>query len=163
MGETAVLDSGTCPKLSSPLRLCLLLALLALCAPAFSAEVYRSVDADGNVVYSDRPLSDAKESVKVNVAVTTPTARAPLARPPRAAEAADGGEPDEAVARAAEEAQRAEDRERNCSLARDRNTRYENSRRLYRELPDGEREYLDDAEIDAAKARAREDVAKWCS
>jgi hypothetical protein len=125
--------------------------------------VYRSVDADGNVVYSDRPPSDARQSVKVTVAVTTPTSRTPLARPTPPAAPAEAGEPDEAVSRAAEEAQRAEDRERNCALARERNTRYENSRRLYRELPDGEREYLDDAEIDAAKARARADVEQWCS
>ncbi len=132
--------------------------------PAIAAEVYRSVDSDGVVTYSDRP--DQSSSERINVVTATPSASRPApSRAPGRDDAetrpvtVDGGE----MAREATPAERAEERARNCEIASERAERYRNSRRLYRELEDGEREYLDDAQIDRAKADAEADVANWCS
>jgi hypothetical protein len=65
-----------------------------------------------------------------------------------------------AWARAPEEI--AAERARNCALAQERAERYRISRRLYRSLPNGEREYLSDAELDEARAKAEADVGNWC-
>jgi hypothetical protein len=56
----------------------------------------------------------------------------------------------------------AAEKERNCAAARERSDRYKVSQRLFRTLPNGEREYLSDAELDEARAKADADVANWC-
>lgn len=141
--------------------------LLLLVTPALHGEtVYRWVDADGNVQYSDRPMTSAAQPVTVRV---TPPSNSP--RPPRATPAtsptapSDGGSGDNPNAAESEEdaAQAEAQRAENCEIARERLQRYVQSRRLYKALENGEREYLSDAEIDAARARAQADVESWCS
>ncbi|NNC65115.1 MAG: DUF4124 domain-containing protein [Gammaproteobacteria bacterium] len=133
------------------------LGLLAASA-LHGAEVFRYVDENGNVAYSDRPVGQNAESIVI-------TTIAPVV-PPRTTAAAQPNEnPDESVQREAREPtpeERAEDRAVNCTIARERMERYAISRRLYRPLPDGEREYLSDAEIDEARAGAAADVEEWC-
>ena len=123
------------------------------------AEVYRYIDEEGNVAYSDRPVGENAESIIV-------TTNAPVAPPRTAAVAQPNPETTaETVQRERREStpeERAEDRAANCTIARERNERYAISRRLFRELPDGEREYLSDAEIDEARAGAAADVEEWC-
>ena len=123
------------------------------------AEVFRYVDENGNVAYSDRPVGRNAESITV-------TTNAPIAPPPARAQAQPAAAaPAETVERQPREnapEERAADRAANCTIARERNERYAISRRLFRELPDGEREYLSDAEIDEARARAAADVQEWC-
>lgn len=135
------------------------LAILAA-GSLHAAEVYRYVDEEGNVAYSDRPVGRNAEAITIttNAPVLPPRAAAP-AQPSGAATA------DETVERVRREPtpeERAADRAANCAIARERNERYAISRRLFRELPDGEREYLNDAEIDEARARAAADVQEWC-
>jgi hypothetical protein len=144
-------------------RIALLAAMTMLCATALgqTAEVYRSVDAQGNVSYSDRPVDENSEVVFV----ATPRPATPP--PPPAPTTATS--PDGELAPAADEPpsptpdELAAERTANCQTARERNDRYQMSRRLFRALPNGEREYLSDAEIDAAKAAAVADVEKWCN
>ena len=135
---------------------------------ALGAEVFRTVDENGVVSFSDRPGQGPSERV---VVVTPPanggrSASAPGAGIADAAQARNDSVPD-ATGEAAPEQPSAEERSaqraRNCEIATERAERYRNARRLYRELPDGEREYLDDDEIDAAKADAESDLATWCS
>lgn len=145
-------------------RWVLLSALLAACA-ANGAEVYRSTDASGNVRYSDRPDGDGAQSVYV----ATPRAGRPgntvaprqAAKPAADEQAAPGGEQArERVEPTPQE--RAAERAKNCQTARERQEKYAVSHRLYREQPNGERAYLNDAEIDEAKAKAAADVKTWC-
>lgn len=134
------------------------LALLAA-TTLHGAEVYRSVDEDGNVSYSDRPVGQDAESIVI--ATRTPGAPpAATASAEQSSESLDGTVQRERREPTPEE--RAEDRAANCAIARERLDRYTISRRLYRTLPDGEREYLSDAEIDEAKAGAAADVEEWC-
>ena len=144
----------------------LLLALLA--TAAYGGQVYRSTDANGNVVFSDRP-TDKSEPVNVIVPttgrpgnpITSPDAKAAAAKTQTGAAQANaaGDQKKEKVQTPAEkEAERA----KNCATARERQTRYDQSHRLYKAGPNGEREYLNSAEIDDARAKAAADVATWC-
>lgn len=133
-----------------------------------AAEVYRSVDADGTVTYSDRPENDHAQLVHVAAQAPAPRPPGPQERssapPSTGADTPSGGDAsqtaDEPQQTAAE---KAEEKQKNCKIARERVERYATAHRLYRKAPDGEREYLSDAEIDAAKARAAADVETWCN
>ncbi|HSG65280.1 MAG TPA: DUF4124 domain-containing protein [Gammaproteobacteria bacterium] len=148
-----------------------LLAIVTVLAPAAAqaAEVYRSVDAQGNVSYSDRPVDQSSEVVFVATPRPATPPAAPPAEPSPTSPTALDGEPAAPESEAPAEPppptpeELAAQRTANCQTARERNERYQMSRRLFRALPDGEREYLSDAEIDAAKAAAAADVEKWCN
>jgi hypothetical protein len=139
---------------------CLLLAFVS--TTLYGAEVYRTTDANGVVSYSDRPQGDDAQYVRVATprpatpppeqtsAPRTETARAAAAPAPIA-------EPRERTPR-----ERADERAKNCTVARERLQSYTTSHRLYRTLENGQREYLNDDEIDQARARAAADVETWC-
>ncbi len=138
----------------------IIVTLSLLSVPAAFADVYRSVDADGNVVYSDRPSDRAA----VRVAIATTQATAPVtvvSRPEPAPETP--AEPDEQTIAAAERAQLAEDRAANCERARQRNVTYSTSRRLYELDENGERVYYSDAKLAEARMEAEAAVARWCN
>jgi hypothetical protein len=59
-------------------------------------------------------------------------------------------------------AEKEAERTKNCAAARGRQTLYDQSHRLYKAGANGEREYLNSAEIDEARAKAAADVATWC-
>jgi hypothetical protein len=141
---------------------CALLAVAGL--PVFAADVYRSVEPDGTVVYSDRP---GEGTERVTIATLGGSSSTPRTAPPT------GGTPARNAAPQAEQLgtevrveptpeETAAERARNCAVAQERAERYRVSQRLYRTLPNGEREYLSDAELDEARARADADVANWC-
>jgi hypothetical protein len=144
----------------------LFLALLG--TTAFGADVYRSQAADGTISYSDRPQGENSEYMLVR----TPRAGSggPTSAPqPQTANAAAATAPTAATppgtaavpTMPTAEETRAE-RAKNCTTARERAQRLAVSHRLYRNNPAGEREYLNDGEIDEARAKAVADVADWC-
>ena len=127
-----------------------------------ATEVYRTVDENGHITYSDLP-SDVAERVTVRPIVDTFSASS--GRESRQAESGPAGTDPAMAAQetdSADQSQDAPDRAQNCQVARERAEAYSASRRLFRTLPDGEREYLSSAEIDEARARAQSDVANWC-
>ncbi len=148
-------------------RSLVLLALLG--TAAHGAEVYRSTAADGTVVYSDRPENDNAVYVTTvgtshaNAASQRPAAGATQAKPtsPAAAppEAPNAPAPLPAGPTAA---QLQAERQKNCEIAREREQRYDVSRRLFRTNDKGEREYLDDKQVAEARAKAAADVKDWC-
>lgn len=142
------------------MRTCVIVTLTLLAVPVLAADVYRSIDAQGNVVYSDRP----GDATAVRVAIATTAAVAPVTVASSAAAPADvPEEPDEATIAAAERAQLAEDRAANCAIARQRSERYATSHRLYRVDANGGRVYFSDAELTRARQEAEAEVARWCS
>ena len=142
----------------------LLTALLA--APAAANDVYRTIDERGVVVYSDRPLSDRSEPVRVETRSADRPQAAQQAAPP-AAQAAEQQssrsqrEADQAMLAAAR-AEQVEIRATACREARAALEVYETSPRLYETLPDGGRRYLSDEEVVQARVRARQAVANFC-
>jgi len=138
-------------------------SILLILPLAAMADIYRSVDENGQVVYSDVPTLDAERI----------TVRAALLPAPTAAGAPVGqsgeAEEDDAEATVFAEVPReptaeeiAADRARNCEYSQQMLASYTTSHRLYRQGADGEREYLSADEIDAARARAESNVAAWC-
>ncbi len=142
----------------------LLLTLLG--TAAFGADVYRSTAPDGTVTYSDRPqgadaqfVMTAAPRVARTPAPAAPSAPAAAAAapPPPEAAATPAPLPDGPTA-----AQLLLERQKNCATARERAERYTVSRRLFRPNAAGEREYLDDAAVAEARAKAAADVQDWC-
>jgi hypothetical protein len=138
--------------------------LTLLGSAALGADIYRSTASDGTVTFSDRPQgADAKFVVSA--------APRPARTPAPAAATAPGAEPapPEAVAQPAPlpegptAAQLLLQRQKNCATARERVEQYTVSRRLFRTNAEGEREYLDDAAVADARAKAAADVQDWCS
>lgn len=146
-------------------QLCPALIFLAV-LPAMAADVYRSVDENGTVVYSDRPDREGTERVFIATARPAPAARAPAASPSTQAQTPPApGENETLHGEILQEPsadELAQQRAQNCSIAQQRAEQYRVAHRLYRTLPDGEREYLTDAELDQARAKAEADVASWC-
>lgn len=148
------------------MRLIAVLSLAFVTASLSAGEVYRSVAPDGTVIYSDRPNGPGAEPVFVATRRPAPAPIPPAAAQPTAAaesatDALDEAEPVVDAQRIQQEL--AEQRARNCEIARSRAQNYSAAHRLYRQLPNGEREYLNDAEIDEARARAAADVEAWCN
>jgi hypothetical protein len=140
----------------------LLLAFLG--TAAFGADVYRSTAPDGTVSFSDRPQGADAEFVFS----ATPRGRAATPQAPGNAPAAAGDAPPEAPAAPTASAgpnpqQLRAERQKNCDVARERQQQYQLSRRLYRTNAAGEREYLDDAAVAQARAKAAQDVEDWCN
>ena len=146
-------------------------ASLGLSLGAVAQTVYKTVDEQGNVAFTDRPpISqsdsnletvrglDIKRTDPVVIAASNKRADAEQ----RAGDIARGISKEEAAEEQAARAEEAAERSANCDAAQARLKRYTESRRLYRQTPDGEREYLSSAEIDSARADAILSVDKWC-
>lgn len=143
---------------------------LTLCsAAAFSqqARVYKWVDETGTTHFTDRPPNGAPVQ-ETDIRYQRTDNAAVQARLTRRAELDEAAQT--RLAQEAEEASEADARKREsqqqraelCRQARERMERYETAHRLYRPLPDGEREYLTDAELDSERADARRAVSEWC-
>ncbi len=139
--------------------------LLLSAGSAWSAQVSRVVDADGNVTYSDRPDSRDAETIFINTSIGTPAAASAVTAdnaPPEEGLTDEESEIDENVYAAPTAAELAAERMETCGIARERRERYSIAHRIYRETDDGEREYMNDAELDATRAQAAADVEEWC-
>jgi hypothetical protein len=139
----------------------LLLVLATSLAYAEAEEIYRTVKPDGTVVYSDRPIS--ADSVLVQIQ-SRPAGEARAAAEAAAANAFAGppGAPGEDEALAAAREEQARLRAAACEEARKALETYENSPRLYEQLPNGGRRFLTDEEIVNVRLAARQAVTDFC-
>lgn len=135
-------------------------AVLALLMGTVSAtEVYRRILADGTVSYSDRP---AGELIHVDYIPAPSSPGSDEGQPRQPAYGGEATTTDTATETVPAEPT-SEEKAQRCTQARERAERYEISHRLYKVKENGDREYLNDAEIDAARATAKAAVASWCS
>jgi hypothetical protein len=139
----------------------LLLAVLG--TAAYGADVYRSTAPDGSVSYSDRPQgADSQFVLATGPATTRATTPAAAGSPATAAQSAPQAPATPTLPEGLSAAKLREERQKNCGIARETMDRYTVSRRLFRTNAAGEREYLDDAAVAAARAKAAADVQDWC-
>jgi hypothetical protein len=138
---------------------------LAASGIAFAGDIYKWVDEDGHVHYGDKPVGAQSERMAIQ---STPTDPARIAAQAQALATARM-EAREAEATAAaeepsEEALRAMALERReaCEKARADMQRMVSARHLYREDDSGERIYLDEVEMQAARERAENQVSEFC-
>jgi len=150
------------------LRSTLITFMLAGLATVAAADtVYKWVDGGGQVHYTDLPPDQPGAKLlgvfeRDMILDTELNAGAEPSGP----EFYESSPPtdEEATADAAAAVQRdlAAVRVDQCQQAQERYKTYIESRRLYRETPDGQREYLTDAELTEARVQARKDVDEFC-
>jgi hypothetical protein len=140
-------------------------AALAFSGTALSGDIYKWTDEDGNVHYEDRPTGDEVELVAFTSSTDSSAVRASIdARHANEAARADArSKRNETDQEAAEQQLAAAERVQKCQDSRTRMETYLTARRLYKEGDAGEREYLDDSQIMEARAKAQEDIQKYCN
>lgn len=150
-------------------RILLSFAVLALTAStgAMANEIYKWIDADGNVHYEDRPSGAATEE-RLNISYRRTSNSGVQNRIQARADAQKAREEADSVAAAAEQAAAdraaaAAARQEKCESARARLESYQQARRLYRTDESGERVYLDEVQQAEARQTAEEQIAEFCS
>lgn len=147
---------------------CRVLAFALLCAAATGMtsadEIYKSTDAQGRPVYSDRPLSPSAERIVIQASPRPAAAEASAAQVQATVERLEEQRKQEqakqAEQRAAREAQ--QKRAESCRRARDRYLMFAEANRLYRRDEQGNRVYYTGAEIDAERTAAEKAMKALC-
>ena len=155
-----------------------LFAVAFLVASSAQAQVRKCVDAEGKIIYTQDPCPANTKPGSISRSVIQTPAAAPADSAAKG-EAAKSAAPKTAAeqeqafrkrqqdqAKAAKESEQksaeAQRKEENCRNARERLTQYEIGGRQTRINEKGERYFLEDAQIEQEKARARTDVAQSC-
>lgn len=142
--------------------------LIGLPLGAALADVFRSVDADGHVQYSDTPTPGA-QLVRMNTQrVPIPPSPSPApGSAPKAGSVAQSGDAihqqleRDAAARAVQN-DLAQTRVDQCKKARDAYNQSVQARRLYKAAADGSREYLSDDEADKQRLANKVEMDEAC-
>ena len=144
--------------------LTLVAALLVVGATAQAGEVYKEKDAKGNLVFTDRPEQLPAERLNVRTQQTD-TVEAQRRHDEEMKRYADSQSSSPAAAKGpADPAAAAEDAAKRCTEAKLRYQSYMNAQKLYEPgAKEGERRYLSDAEIDAAREFARKSKEAACA
>jgi type IV secretory pathway VirB10-like protein len=149
-----------------------LFAFALLAAAGAQGQVYKCVDASGKVFYSQNPCPPSMKREAMSKGAIPP------APAPVEGAAVKGGpktpaEQEQAFrkrqqdqAKAAKDAEQknseAQAKEQNCRNARARLAQYEIGGRITQIDEKGERYYMEDSQIEAARARARAEVSQFC-
>ena len=144
---------------------CLVMFVVSASGIAFASDIYKWTDEDGIVHYGDRPTGDttvqrlAISSSPTNPAKVQAHARSRYAAKDPAQDSASrepqGPTKEELAAQAAEKRQK-------CDTYKARLEKFVHSRRLYKEDDNGERVYLDEKQILAARERVENQVQEYC-
>ncbi len=131
------------------------------CAAPRAGEIYKSVDAQGHVVYSDHADSSAQ---KTEVQVDQPKAEevARNAKEEAILQAQNDLRRKQAAVDAAKKAKLDHDRQLQCEAARNRYYPMKDARRLFSRDADGNRIYYSDADADARREDARQAMLSAC-
>jgi hypothetical protein len=153
--------------------------MAGIAATAAAETVYKWVDSAGQVHYTDLPptqsgakllgiyqqeagvIEDGEGGEYGASEEGDDLDTLPDAAPPSEPGAAEPPVSEEAMADSQADADRVKAEQ--CKEAQARYQRYIESRRLFRETPDGKREYLTDKELTEARARAKQTVTDYCS
>jgi hypothetical protein len=132
---------------------------------ASASEIYRYTDANGEVYYVDRPTGAPDEELvpiasRSSSSASSPTRTARNNTSYRSEETVEETPPEQMTR--AQRAEKARQTEVRCQQLRDQLDSYMNAHRLYREDDSGERQYLDDAEIDEARNKVTQQIAETC-
>ncbi len=135
-----------------------------LSVPTMAGEIYRTVDAQGNVVYQDTPPKNGEGERLARRTQTTDSNYVARVQEQLAAsrKVTEEQRKDTNLTRA-QAADRAEQRATNCEKAQARLEKAQTSRRIYEDKGDGERRYFSSEEQDAYRTKAQADVDEWCS
>jgi len=142
------------------------LAAIGCALPALRAQeshgVYKSVDAQGHVVYSDRGTSKSASKTSLRVEEANPTEAARLAKEQQTLSAAEAERRKQQAADDKARAAADKKKEEACRNARNQYNRLMDTRAPYRRDSDGSRAYYTDEEADALREQARKAVTAAC-
>ncbi|MDX2219974.1 MAG: DUF4124 domain-containing protein [Burkholderiales bacterium] len=138
--------------------------LLALLSLTVGAQVYRWVDKDGKVQYSDQPPppgAGKSEVTRINSATpsATPAAATPAKAPEKAAAKVVNAEKAKS---AADEAKAAKENEEYCNTSKSQLRIYEDGGRVKRMNSAGEQEIMSDEQMAAEADKLRKQIAQNC-
>ena len=140
-------------------------AALLFSGATVAGDIYKWTDEDGNAQYEDRPTADADiERLDIASRNTDNSAIQARQRAGSEARAAARQVAAEAPKEMSKQEVRAEQekRQEQCQMYRDRLEQFSRSQRLFDEGEDGERRYLDDAQVVAAHNRVQQQINKYC-
>lgn len=142
-------------------------AALAAAGAAVAGEIYKWTDENGTVHYVDRPTGDPSEERVAILSRGTDSGSVQAsieARRERVAarEEARIKKSEEQAAATQSQADQ-EKREADCQMYRARLESFLQSQRLYREDDSGERVYLDQAQILAARTKVQDKIEETCN
>jgi hypothetical protein len=139
-----------------------LLLSVALLATSRADEVYKSVDAQGHVVYSDRASTPAAQKSIVHVVPGDPAEAARAARETSLLKAEDNQRKREQDFDSRNKAQQDHEKQVACTNARNRYNSLKDANVLYRLDAQGNRMFYTDAEADARKEQAHQAMIAVC-
>jgi len=157
-----------------------------------SAEIYKWRDKDGSIRYTDTPPpAHARQESIGGKRISKPTDRAPLspveAEPGKPANVAqpEAAKPKEATGEVQDSAEAAAEQRRrnaetekknkqekeaqaklkaeNCKAAQANMEAYRQGGRVYRTNEKGEREYMDDSDLQQGMAKAQDEINEYCN
>jgi Domain of unknown function (DUF4124) len=125
-------------------------------------QIYKTVDAQGHVTYSDRPNTAGAQKTDVAVQQADPAEAARLAKERQLLNAEDDQRKKQQNAADKSKAQQDHDKQARCQAARDRYNSIKDLTRLFKMDADGNRVYASDSDLDAQKEAARQAVTTAC-
>jgi Domain of unknown function (DUF4124) len=129
----------------------------------WAQQVYKSVDADGHVVYSDRAPTKNAPTTTVHVTEPDPVEAARLAKQQQLLSAADKQRQKEEATEDKMKAQADRTKQHNCENARNQYYRDRDARRIFEKRDaDGNAVYYSDDEADAVREKARRAMLEAC-
>ena len=143
----------------------IVLAIVCALAPLASAQLYKYVDKDGKTVYTDQPPPEAEAKRVGNTSGPGLGAPAPSSKTyvERDKELQKGRDKAKDEAKKADEKSKANaEREESCRQATAQANMYDAGGRFMTTNAQGEKVYMTDEEIEAAKQRAHKDVDEVC-
>ena len=138
----------------------LLLSFIAL--PALTDQVYRSVDAQGHVTFSDRPTSAGAQKTDIAVQRADPKEAQRLAKERMLLKAEDDQRTTKAAANEQAKAKHDGEKKQLCENARRHYNDMKDASRIYTVTADGNREYYTDAQADAMRTEAKRAMDAAC-
>jgi hypothetical protein len=137
------------------------LLVAAVILPARADQVYKSVDAQGHVTYSDRPNAVGAQKTDIAVQQADPKEAARLAKEHQVLNAEDDQRKKQQFAADKNKAQAEKDKQARCQAAKDHYNSIKEGR-LYKRDSDGNRQFMSDSEADAQRETARQVMNTAC-
>jgi len=153
---------------STATNIATIIAALLVFGTAQASEVFVTKDAQGHLIYTDRPESLPAEKLKIATKSTDTVDVARRYDAEMKSLAASGKPATNDIPNTPEgrqaKAMTAADKAKRCEDSRQRYDHYMTAQRLYQPgATEGERHYLDDAEIDAARVNAKKVMDEFCA
>jgi hypothetical protein len=142
-----------------------LLALLLLGRPQcelLAQEVYKSTDAQGHVVYSDRASTSTAQKSEVHVTQPDPAEVARIAKEQEILNAQETQRKQQQSVDDKKKAQQDREKQNRCDAARNHYFSMKDARRIFHLDADGNRVYDTDPEADARREDAKQAMTAAC-